>query len=121
AGTASVTATVCALLAPLLAKVNVYVMLLPAMTGSGASLFVTDRSASVVTVVVVVPVLLPGVGSLVTDAAVAVLVIAAPAGVLAFTFTTIEKTADSPAATVPFEKTIFPVPPTAGLVILQPL
>src|SRR4029453_10369970 len=96
-------------------------MLLPEMTGSGVSLFVTDRSASVVTVVVAVPELLPGVGSAVTDAAVASLVIVAPLGVLAFTFTTIEKTADSPAATVPFEKTIFPVPPTAGVVMAQPL
>src|SRR5581483_8826092 len=83
-------------------------MLLPAVTGSGESVLVTERSARVCTVVVAVPVLLPGVGSVVVVAAVAELLIVAPLAVLALTFTTIVKTAVSPAATVAFEKTIGP-------------
>src|SRR5207253_1693259 len=82
--------------------------------GSGASDFVTARSARVCTVVEAVPVLLPGVGSVVVVAAVAELLMVAPLAVLALTWTTIVKTAVSPAATVAFEKTTLPVPPTAG-------
>src|SRR5436305_1355685 len=66
------------------------------------------RSACVCTVVVAVPVLLPGVGSVVVVAAVAELLMVAPLAVLALTWTTIVKTAVSPAATVAFEKTIGP-------------
>src|SRR6185503_8459536 len=96
-------------------------MLPPANTGSGESLLVTARSAAALTVVVVVPVLLPGVGSVVVLAAVALFVIVVPLAVLEFTFTTIENTAVSPATTVAFENTTLPVPPTAGAVMLQPV
>src|SRR5690348_672412 len=71
AGTASVTVTDCASLGPLFTKLMVYVRLLPAITGSGESVFVTARSARVCTVVLAVPVLLAGVGSVVVLAAVA--------------------------------------------------
>src|SRR5947209_12571061 len=83
-------------------------MLLPAKLGSGESLLVIARSALVCTVVVAVPVLLAATGSTVVLAAVALLVIVAPLAVLALTWTTIVKTADSPATTVAFEKTIGP-------------
>src|SRR6185295_15793424 len=96
-------------------------MLAPALTGSGASLFVTARSAWVLTVVVAVPVLLPGVGSDVVLAAVAELVIVAPFAVLALTFTTTVKTAVSAFATVAFENTMLPVPPTAGAAVPHPV
>src|SRR6185369_376302 len=96
-------------------------MLLPAITGSGVSVLVTDRSALVATVVVAVPVLLPGVGSAVVAAAVAELVIVAPLAVLALTFTTIVNTAVSDGATAAFENTTLPVPPTAGAVGVQPV
>src|SRR5207253_7462935 len=89
--------------------------------GSGASDFVTARSARVCTVVEAVPVLFPGVGSVVALAAVAELLMVAPLAVLALTLTTMVKTAVSPAATVAFEKTTLPVPPTAGADVLQPL
>src|SRR5438105_1719131 len=96
-------------------------MLLPAKLGSGESLLVMARSALVCTVVVAVPVLLPGVGSFVVLVATALLIIVEPLAVLALTLTTMLKTADSPAITVAFEKTTVPVPPTAGALVLQPL
>ena len=51
-----------------------------------------------------------GVGSVVADAATALLVIVVLSATLAATLTTIEKTAVSAAATVAFEKTTLPVP-----------
>src|ERR1041384_4034492 len=96
-------------------------MLAPATTGSGESVLVTDRSALTLTVVVAVPVLLPGVGSAVVLAAVAEFEIVAPLATFEFTFTTIVKTAVSPLATVALEKTTFPVPPTAGDEVLHPV
>src|SRR6185503_1372662 len=95
-------------------------MLLPAKTGSGESVLVTAISASAMTVVVAVPVLLAGVGSVVVLAPTALLVITVALGVLAFTFKTTVNTAVSPAATVAFETTTLPVPPTAGAVVLHP-
>src|SRR5437667_373147 len=77
-------------------------------------------SACVWTVVVAMPVLLAGVGSVVVAAAVAELLMVAPLAVLLLTLTTIVKTAVSPAATVALEKTTLPVPPTTGALVLQP-
>src|SRR6185436_14225439 len=91
-------------------------MLFPAMTGSGESVLVTDMSACVLTVVVALPVLLPGVGSDVVLAATASLEMVVPLAVFAFTFTTIVNTAVSPLATEALENTTLPVPPTAGVV-----
>src|SRR5205085_10189218 len=88
-------------------------MLLPAITGSGESLLVTAKSTRAMTLVLAVPVLLPGVGSVVALAAVALLLMVEPLATLAFTLTTIVNTAVSPAATVAFEKTIGPAVFTA--------
>src|SRR5262245_45566946 len=107
---------------PALVTVMTYVRLPapePATTLAGPVL-VTTRSTSVSTVVVVVAVLLPGVGSVAAEPAVAVLVIVEPSAALELRWTMIEKTADSPLAAVPFVKVIVPVPPTAGVVLVQP-
>src|SRR5436305_1244261 len=96
-------------------------MLLPAMTGSGASVFVTARSILRMAFVMVASVLSLGFGSAVVEAAVAVLVIVVLLGVEELTLTTMVKTAVSPLATEAFEKTTLPVPPTAGgLGMVQP-
>src|SRR5581483_12462163 len=97
-------------------------MLLPAMTfGVGEAVFITARSALVCVVVVVVDESLLEVGSVVVVAAVAVLVIVMPLAVDEGTCTTIVNTAVSLAVTVALEKTTLPVPPTAGLVVDQPV
>src|SRR5438128_2460243 len=88
-------------------------MLLPAITGSGASLLVTDRSMRRMTLVIATSMLLPGVGSPVVLVTVAVLVIVAPLAVLELTLTTIVKVAVSALATVALVKVIVPVPPAA--------
>ena len=81
---------------------------------------VTDRSAALLTVVVAVALLFPGVGSVVVELTVAVLVIVEPLGVAALTLTTSEKVAVAPAARVAMFAVIVPVPPTAGEVIEEP-
>jgi len=91
------------------------------MTGSGESLLVTARSAPVMTAVIAVPVLLPGVGSTVALAAVALLVMVEPLATLAATWTTMVKVAISLSVVVPLEKTTLPVAPTAGALVLQPV
>src|SRR5437764_321833 len=68
-------------------------------------------SAWVFTVVIAVAELLPGVGSVVAEAAVAVLLITVPLAVLASILTTIRKDASSPLAAVALAKTMVPVPP----------
>src|SRR5215813_10360244 len=95
-------------------------MLLPANTGSGESLFVTAMSATVITEVVAVPVLFPGVGSVVAVAAVALLVMVVPLAVFGLMLTTIVNVAASSASDVALEKTTLPVPPTAGAVVDHP-
>src|SRR5437879_7823448 len=57
--------------------------------------------------------LLPGLGSVVAEAAVAVFVIIVPLAVLASSLTTIRKDACSPLAAVASAKTTVPVPPGA--------
>src|SRR5437867_11910724 len=96
-------------------------MLFPANTGSGESLLVIDTSASACTVVVAVPVLLAGVGSVVVLAATALLVMIVPPAVPELTLTTTVNTAVSPGATGDFENTTLPVPPTAGDIVVHPL
>lgn len=54
-------------------------MLVPALTGSGVSTFVTDRSAIAATFVVAVALSLPGFGSAVAEVTVAVLLKTVPA------------------------------------------
>ena len=91
-------------------------MSLPASTGPSAAVFVTDRSASVVTLVVTVELLLARLGSTVAAVTSAVLVMVVPSGVLGETRTTTVKLAEAPRASVAIVPVIVPVPPTAGLV-----
>lgn len=85
----------------------------PAVTGSGTSVFeMICRSAFTLVDVVVVLELLPLLVSIDVVAAVAVFVMVEPAATLVLTLTTIVKTAVSEAATVAFENTMLPVPPT---------
>src|SRR5262245_13820541 len=91
------------------------------MIGSGESVLVTARSARAMTAVVALAVLLPGEGSVVALAALALLERVEPSATPAPTRTTIVKAADSLAATVPLEKTMFPVPPTAGALVAHPV
>jgi hypothetical protein len=67
-GSASVICTPAALEGPPFETVTVYVKLLPAETGSGESVFVTERSAAGTTVVPAVAVLLVASGSVVVEA-----------------------------------------------------
>src|ERR1044072_6216581 len=69
---------------------------------------------------IAVPVLLPGVGSVVAEAAVAEFVMLVPAVVFELTLTTMVNTAVSAGTVVAFEKTTLPVPPTAGAVVDHP-
>ena len=72
AGSASVRLTVVAVLGPPLVTTCVYVMTLPACTGTGAAVFVTDRSAESMTYVPTVTALLPVFGSPVVELTVSV-------------------------------------------------
>src|SRR5688500_18489718 len=96
--------------------------MLPAgSTGSGVSAIVTARSADgVATVVVVVAVSLPGVGSAVAEPTVAVSVITVPPAVPESTFTTRVNTSLAEAATLGLLQLTVPVAPTAGVVQLHP-
>jgi hypothetical protein len=118
-GSASLSDTVCAVDGPLLVAVIVYVRSVPAVTGSGLSVLVTDKSADVATVVLAVAELLPVFGSNVDEFAEAVLEITVPLGVPAPTFTTRVKTAD-PGANEEFVAVTVPVAPTAGVVANHP-
>src|SRR4051812_12897329 len=93
-------------------------MFCPAVTGSGASEIVAETSAIVATVVVVEAVLLPGVGSVVADAAVTLALIVPVAD--GSSFTTTVKAAEPPETKVAREKVTVPVPPTAGVEALHP-
>ena len=75
AGRESVRVTPVAGPGPLLVTVSVYVRNLPAVTGSGASVFVIDKSAGRMTVVLAVAVLFAVLGSTSLAVTLAVLVI----------------------------------------------
>ena len=93
---------------------------MPAVTGSGVSTFVNERSAEPLpTVVVAVPFSLPGFGSLVADEAVAVLEMTVPAAVDGSAATVSVNTA-LPTARLGFEQETVPPAPTAGVVHDQP-
>ena len=94
-------------------------ILLPAVTGLGAPVFVTARSQVVVTVVLVVVLLLAELGSLVVEETVEVAVMEATVTVDA-TFTTTMMSADEPEAKLVSVQVTLPVPPTAGAVQDQP-
>src|SRR6266850_3909815 len=88
-------------------------MLLPAMTGSGASVLeMICRSAFVWTVVVALAELFALLVSIDAVAAVAVFVMVEPEATLALTLTTIVNTAVSAGGESALENTMLPVPPT---------
>jgi hypothetical protein len=119
-GNVSVSETLVASLGPALLTVMVYVMLFPGVTGSGESVFVTERSAAPVpTVVVSVSLSLPLFGSGVVDVIVAVLLRIVPPATDAFTLTVNVKTA-LPMVMFGFVHVIVPIPPTGGVVQVQP-
>ena len=93
--------------------------MLPASTGPGAVVFVTDTSACVSTFVVMVWLLLARLGSAVAAVTFTVLTIVSPDGVLGDTRTTTVKLAEAPAASVPIVPLIVPVAPAAGLAKLN--
>src|SRR6266852_2662421 len=119
AGSVSDIETDAALLGPAFVAVIVYVKFVPAVTGSGVSTFVNERSADAATVVVAVPLSLPGFGSLVADEAVAVLEMTVPAAVDGSAATVSVNTA-LPTARLGFEQETVPPAPTAGVVHDQP-
>ncbi len=121
AGTVSDSAADAPWLGPALVTVMVYVTSLPAVTGSGVSTWVIDRSAEAVPIVVVaVAELLPGLGSVVDAPTVAVFDSTVPAAVDDATATVNVKSAVLPAATDAREHDTAPVPPTAGVKHDQP-
>ena len=104
---------------PLFVAVIVYEMFPPGVTGSGASVLVTPRSArAAATVVVCVALLLPGTGSVVVVVSFAVFVITVPLFVPGLTFTTKVNVADAPLGSVKMRQfTVAPVIPTGGTLI----
>jgi len=119
AGRVSVRVAAAALLGPALVAVIVYVRLVPATTGLGLPVLVTDRSADVLTVVIAVAVLLAGFGSKVAEATVAVFAITVPVTTLALTLTT-SVNIELPTANDGLVQLTVPVPPTAGAVQVHP-
>src|SRR2546430_11325027 len=92
-------------------------MLLPALTGSGESVLVTDRLATVPTVVISVQLLLAAFGSVVVELAVAVLLITVPSGRAALTLTTsVNRKLVLGGSVGSVVQVTVPVPPTAGVV-----
>lgn len=87
AGAVSVKVTLLAVLGPALFTTCVYVMLLPACTGTGLGVLVTERSAELVTSTFTVTLLLALFGSWVDEETVSVCEIG-PAAVVGFTVTT---------------------------------
>src|SRR2546430_1908429 len=88
-------------------------------TGSGESVWVTERSAIGPTVVVSVSLLLAALGSAVVELAVAVLLITVPAGTASLTLTTNVRPMPELAGSENVQLTV-PVPPDAGVVQLLP-
>jgi len=81
---------------------------------------VTTSSTGLLTGVLVVKELLAVSGSLVVEETLTVLETAALGGKLAATWTTMVKVGEAPAARVALTKVTVPVPPTAGVVVVQP-
>jgi hypothetical protein len=90
-------------------------MLLPAATGLGLAVLVTDKSHAVVTGVVTVVLLFAELGSVVDEVTeeFAVMVVAARVEAV---FTTMMILADAPEARLVSVQVMFPVAPTAGVV-----
>ena len=122
AGQVSERLTPVAVLGPALRTVMVKVRVRPspAVTVVTPSLLVTERSADVATVVVVVALSLAAFGSLVAAETVAVLLMTVPAATLAPTWTMSVKVWVAPAARLAIVQVTVPLPPTAGVVQLKP-
>ena len=88
AGSVSLRLTLVAVLGPPLVTICVYVIVLPALTGIGAAVFVTEISAEVDTSVLTVAALLPPFESPVVELTVAVSVSIVPDAMVAGTLTT---------------------------------
>lgn len=119
AGNVSATVAEAALLGPAFDAVIVYVTDPPGTAVATPSVFVIERSAEVLTAVVVTELSPPGFGSFVDELTVAVLVIVPPDGIVGLTFTTSVKLA-FPIPKDAFVQLTAPVAPTAGVVQLQP-
>ncbi len=119
-GIVSVSTGLAASLGPLFVTECVYVMLLFAITGSGESLFVIARSASVITFVTVLAELFDRFGSLVEELILLVVVMLVPFGVFELTFTTNVPDAFVPAGNVAALQVIVPVLPGSSVVQLAP-
>lgn len=119
AGTTSVTDTFGALDGPLFVTGMAYVMFVPSVAVAGAVLD-TPTSAATATVVVAVAVLLAAFGSVVADVTAAEFVIVVLLDTEASTCTTNVKVAEAPLANEPVVAVTFPVPPTGGVVVVQP-
>jgi hypothetical protein len=124
AGSASVNASVLAVLGPLFVMTTVYVMLLPASTGLGEATFVIVRLAvfAAPTIVRTVAVLFARFGSFVPDVTDTVSAICVPVTVPPFTCTTTVNVVvpEAPVGTSASVQVITPVPFTAGVAQLQP-
>jgi hypothetical protein len=120
AGVASLSAAVLQLLGPRLLMSCVYVIVLPAVTGFGVPLLVTDKSQTTVTAVLTVVLLLLASGSDVVADTEEVAVIVAAVTVDG-TFNTTMISAEAAAERMePLTQLIVPVPPTDGVVQLHP-
>jgi hypothetical protein len=95
-------------------------MLLPATTGDGAPEFVTLRLTAAFTSVLTVVELLAALGSLVAEDTEEVAAMVVPSAVAALTLTITLMFATEPAARLGFVQETLPVPPTAGVVHVQP-
>src|SRR5713101_1263172 len=96
-------------------------MLFPAMTGSGLSAFVIERSALVPTAMLELALLFPGLGSAVVAPTVAVSLMRVPTGVLVLTLTVNTKVPLTPLFKVAMVQVMAPVPPTAGVTQAHPI
>jgi hypothetical protein len=119
AGTVSDNETFAAGVLPLLVTLIEYVMSEPAVTGSGRSVLVTERSGTLLTVPAVEALLLARFGSVEVVLTDAVFVMIDPPGAAAFTVTVMLNVADAPEAKEAIVQLMVPVPPKGGFVQLK--
>ena len=120
-GRGTVIDTFCASDGPPLVSVATRVRLVPAVTGSGASVSVIDRLALASTVVVAVALLLAAVGSVPVPAAAAVALSTVPLATAAPTRAITDTVRGVPTAVAPGQvQATVPFAPTAGVVQFAP-
>src|ERR1700676_323163 len=122
AGIASLKTTLDAVAAPLFLTTTVYVMLEPARTGLGVPELVMDKSAVVdrPTVICTVAELLARTASLVPEVASMTSVITVPEATPVLTATPSVKVVEAALATSALVQEMAPVPPTVGVIHVQP-